>query len=169
MKGLFIALLLPLGLLNLASTENSNNEMLGQSAPTISFYDLDGNPTGTEKLKGKIVLVDFWASWCAPCRRDHPYLVRAYEKFQRHVFRQAEGFEILSISLDTDSLRWRKAINNDGLQWNGHHCDLLKWNSPFVSAYQVRHLPSGFLLDGEGKIIAVNPKISELESILDEL
>ena len=114
-------------------------------------------------MKGKVVLIDFWASWCGPCRRENPNVVRLYEKYKE------TGFEIFSVSLDKDKSSWIKAINDDRLMWDNHVSDLKYWNSEAAKLYGISSIPSTILLDREGKIIANNLRGRELENKLREI
>jgi thiol-disulfide isomerase/thioredoxin len=120
-------------------------------APDIELISPMGKTIKLSKLKGKMVLVDFWASWCGPCRRENPHVVEAYAKYQNAKFLNAKGFEVFSVSLDRNEDAWKKAIEEDKLTWKNHG-----WDKDGVAskAYQVFSIPSGFLVDGEGMIVA---------------
>jgi thiol-disulfide isomerase/thioredoxin len=120
-------------------------------APDIELVSPAGKTIKLSKLKGKMVLVDFWASWCGPCRRENPHVVEAYAKYQHAKFINAKGFEVFSVSLDKNEDAWKKAIEEDKLTWNNHG-----WDKEGIAskAYQVYSIPSGFLVDGEGMIVA---------------
>jgi small GTP-binding protein len=125
------------------------------------------NPKGdTLRLtdyKGKVVLIDFWASWCGPCRIENPNVVRLYNKYK------GEKFEIFSVSLDKDKEKWIKAIKADGLIWDYHVSDLLGWQTTMVEKYQFNGIPHTVLIDPEGKIIAEKLRGPSLERKLQEL
>ena len=121
----------------------------GALAPEIDLPTPEGKKLALSSLRGKYVLLDFWASWCGPCRQENPNVVRAYNKFKD------KGFTIYSVSLDQDRGKWLKAIESDGLAWH-HVSDLASWNSVAGAAYGVKAIPQSFLIDPQGKIIAKN-------------
>jgi len=136
---------------------------LGALAPDIDLPNPDNKNMKLSNLRGKVVLVDFWASWCGPCRRENPNVVRLYDKYKN------KGFEVYSVSLDSRVERWKGAIEKDNLKWPYHVSDLQKWKSAPAAMYGVRSIPSTFLLDKEGKIIGKNLRGSQLEAKLAEI
>ncbi|MCS7084647.1 MAG: TlpA disulfide reductase family protein [Bacteroidia bacterium] len=136
---------------------------LGRPAPEIVMASPEGKDLRLSSLRGKIVLIDFWASWCGPCRRENPNVVRVYEKFKH------KGFEIFSVSLDQSKEKWVAAIQQDKLVWPNHVSDLKGWQSAAGKLYGVTSIPQTILLDREGKIIAKNLRGEALERKLEEL
>lgn len=135
---------------------------LGATAPNFSIPDVDGKTVTLQQLRGKYVLVDFWASWCAPCRQENPNLVKMYEKYH------PEGFEIVSISIDEHRDRWLKAIAKDGLVWI-NASELQGYGSPVAALYSVTAIPNSFLLDPSGRIVSKNLKGNDLDNKLKSL
>jgi thiol-disulfide isomerase/thioredoxin len=135
---------------------------IGETAPDIVLSDPFGKSVALSSLRGKYVLVDFWASWCKPCRMENPNVVRMYNKFK------GKGFEVFSVSLDDNKDAWIKAINDDKLLWT-HVSDLKKWNASVVPSYNIESIPYTVLLDKDGKIVAKNLRGEMLESKLAEL
>ena len=135
---------------------------VGNEAPEINLPDPDGSNVALSSLKGKYVLVDFWASWCGPCRRENPNVVKLYEKYK------SDGFEVYGVSLDSSKDRWVNAIAQDNLSWI-HVSDLSKWESVAAKAYGVRSIPHTVLLDKEGKIMSVKLRGASLEAKLKEI
>ncbi len=122
---------------------------IGAMAPDIAQKDLEGNVRKLSDLKGKVVLLDFWASWCGPCRKENPFVVAMYKKYNK------KGFEVFSVSLDNAQERWAQAIQQDGLIWPNHVSDLKGWQSQPAADYGVRSIPFPVLLDKQGKIVAL--------------
>lgn len=146
----------------IAKTENVKNLAIGGLAPEINLKNPEGEYVKLSSLRGNYVLIDFWAAWCGPCRRENPNVVKLYEKYN------SKGFEIYGVSLDRDRTSWLKAIEKDKLTWT-QVSDLKFWQSEGARAYNVSAIPHTVLLDKEGKIIATNLRGSSLEKKLEEL
>jgi thiol-disulfide isomerase/thioredoxin len=141
----------------------AKSQMLDVPAPDIVMADTTGKMRKLSDLKGKVVLIDFWASWCGPCRRENPNVVKLYEEYK------GKGFEVFSVSLDQDRERWIKAIKDDGLVWTNHVSDLKYWQNEAARLYQVSSIPRTILLDKEGNIIARDLRGPNLEAKLKEV
>lgn len=135
----------------------------GDEAPDIALQDKDGKILKLSSLKGKYVLIDFWASWCGPCRMENPNVVRTYNQYKD------KGFTIYSVSLDNSKPNWLAAIEKDGLVWPNHVSDLRGWQSAGAALYGVRGIPATFLIDKNGIIIAKNLRGQALERKLSEI
>ncbi|HEY0298120.1 MAG TPA: TlpA disulfide reductase family protein [Arachidicoccus sp.] len=144
------------------SDVNRNFNLLNQPAPDLAMQTPDGKPMKISDFKGKYLLVDFWASWCGPCRAENPNVVKAYNKYKD------KNFTILGISLDKDKDSWVKAIKDDKLAWN-HMSDLKEWESAAVQTYHFDGIPFNVLIDPSGKIIAANLRGDDLENKLAEV
>jgi peroxiredoxin len=135
---------------------------IGSEAIDFSQADPDGKQVSLSSFRGKYVLVDFWASWCRPCREENPNVVRAYNKFKE------KNFTVLGVSLDSNRQPWLKAIKSDELVWT-QVSDLKGWNNEAAARYNIQSIPQNFLIDPSGKIVAKNLRGPELESRLCEL
>ncbi|HEY0679953.1 MAG TPA: TlpA disulfide reductase family protein [Chitinophagaceae bacterium] len=134
----------------------------GKSAPDLTLPDVNGKPVKLSSFKGKYVLVDFWASWCRPCRDENPAIVQAYNRFKD------KNFTIVGVSLDKTKEDWLKGIKEDNLTWT-HISDLQFWNSKAVEVYKFSGIPFNVLLDPEGKVIAEGLRGEQLERKLEQL
>ncbi len=131
-------------------------------SPDLTMNDPDGNPFSLSQLKGKYVLLDFWASWCGPCRAENPNVVAAYNRFKD------KNFTILGVSLDDDKSEWVNAIEEDGLVWK-QISDLKRWQSDAQKKYGLQYIPYNVLLDPEGNVIASDLHGEALEEKLESV
>ena len=134
----------------------------GSAAPDITLNNPNGKPVSLASLRGKVVLIGFWASWCRPCRAENPNVVKVYNKYKN------KGFEIYAVSLDRTKAAWEKAIQDDNLTWI-HVSDLAFWSSPILKVYGVNSIPATVLIDQEGNIIARNLRGELLEKKIAEI
>ena len=153
------ALLLPV---LVSAQQRLGGVAVGQVAPEIAMKSPTGDTLKLSQLRGKVVLIDFWASWCRPCRMENPNVKKVYDRFHN------KGFEILGVSLDKDKSAWTGAIKQDGLPWK-HVSDLAFWNNAVAQQYGVSSIPYTVLVDRDGKVLAKNLRGPALEAKLAEI
>lgn len=144
-------------------TSPATSTAVGSIAPELAFSDPEGNIRKLSDLRGKVVLIDFWASWCRPCRNENPHVVAMYKKYHD------QGFEVFSVSLDRDKNSWVNAIKADGLIWPNHVSDLKYWQSEGAKIYGVSSIPCTFLIDQEGRILARGLRGDDLSRTLKKI
>jgi thiol-disulfide isomerase/thioredoxin len=142
---------------------------VGNIAPELKFKNPEGKEIALSSLRGKVVLIDFWASWCMPCRMENPNVVTAYNKYNKMKFKTAKGFDVYGVSLDRDQANWVKAIDQDKLVWKNHVSDLKFWQSDAARLYQVQAIPTNWLINEKGIIIAKSLRGPALDAELDKL
>jgi peroxiredoxin len=145
-----------------AVLDGAERTAIGHQAPDFTQNDMNGKPVALSSFKGKYVLVDFWASWCGPCREENPAVVKAYRQYH------TKGFAILGVSLDEKKDKWAEAVRKDRLEWM-QVSDLKGWQNSAAELYGVKGIPMNYLLDKDGKIIARGLRGEELEKKLEEL
>jgi thiol-disulfide isomerase/thioredoxin len=138
----------------------------GESAPDFNVPLRDGSTFQLSQLRGHYILLDFWGSWCGPCIQEVPTLKRLYDSYHNTTFSDAKGFEIVSVGIETDKVRWENAIDALQMNWQYHTSDLQNLNSPLAKQFGVRVIPTKFLLNTEGVIVGVNQSVEEIEKFL---
>lgn len=138
----------------------------GDLLPDIDLPGVDGEHIKLSSLRGQMVFVDFWASWCKPCRKENPEIRKAYLAYKDEEFDNGEGFTVYSVSLDKSREAWEKAVSKDGLVWKYHVSDLKGWKNEAAVRFGISSLPMSYLIDGDGRVVAVNPRGNKLEKEL---
>jgi thiol-disulfide isomerase/thioredoxin len=171
MKKLLVALLLSCGVMGAHAQYQNTTVKVGQKAPELKFNSPSGDQLDLAKIsKDRVVLLDFWASWCRPCRNANPRLVEIYNRYKDKEFKTAKkGFTIVSVSLDQKKEAWEKAIADDKLAWEYHMSDLGGWESKAAQLYGVQFIPQAFLVGPDGKVLATYQMAEQAEADLQKL
>lgn len=144
----------------------------GQDLPSFEATRLDGSPFSLAALSGRYVLLDFWGSWCGPCRKQNPELVALYHKYSQSHFTDAAGFTLVSVGIEEDRDRWLRAIERDGLSWPDHILDLSSslrfFDSPIAKQFQIRQVPTTYLIGPDRQIIAINLPPAQVDLFLQQ-
>jgi len=165
-KALILPLLILIGYLGYTYIYKAPKYSAGDTTEEISAVLRDGSPFTLSDLHGKYVLLDFWGSWCGPCRRESPDLVRLNNEMKGKTFAKASGFEIVSVGIESSEKSWNAAIKRDQLDWKYHIIQTERFNSPLPLLYKVREIPTKYLLDTNGEVILVNPTFDQIHTFL---
>lgn len=164
MKQILLAVSLLIGI-----SAFSQNVIVGSKAPEIEQAKPDGTMLKLSSLTGNVVLIDFWASWCYPCRKQNPNVVALYNQYKgKKWIKGTKGFTVFSVSLDNNAESWKKAIEADGLIWPNHVSDLKGWSSAPGAVYGIRSIPQTLLIDEGGFVIARNPSYDFIREFLNK-
>lgn len=153
-------------LFSMAQTGNVIGLNVGNIAPDIVMKNLKDSSIALSSLRGKMVLIDFWASWCGPCRGENPNIVKTYKAYKDSIYLNGNGFTIFSVSLDKAKKPWEDAIAHDSLIWPYHVSDLKYWQNEAAQRYQVFSIPTNVLIDGNGVIVAKGLRGEQLAKAL---
>ena len=140
----------------------------GEKAKDFTATLLSGQTFKLSDLQGKYVMLDFWGSWCGPCRKENPELVSLYEEFKEKTFNTSGGFEMVSVAIETKKENWLRAVQYDGLSWKYQIGQFERFKSPIATLYGVKEIPTKYFISPEGNILMVNPTISEIKTYLSE-
>lgn len=138
----------------------------GEIAPDFKSQLNNGREISLQDYRGKYVLLDFWGSWCGPCRKENPILVMFHNRYRDSKFKHGDGLTIVSVALEKNKESALAAIEKDGLIWSDHIIETQLMNSPMAQLYGVRQIPSKFLISSDGKILLTNPDVKELDDFL---